>query len=193
VETLRPVTIGSGFVNAKWSAADSAEFPAPDWRITSTVPAASAGEIAVMDVGLVTVKLVAATEPNRTPVIPVRFVPVMMTDVAPLDGPLVTERPLTAGEADWNVYLSAEVNPDVPAVFVTVTSTVPGIPMGTTAVIEVLEFITYDAAGVVPNATPMTFVKFVPTSVILVPPAAGPDEAERPVTAGGNTGVVNVS
>ena len=52
-----------------------------------TVPAASAGSTAVMDVAEFTVKLVAAVVPNFTAVAPVKLVPVMVTDVCPADGP----------------------------------------------------------------------------------------------------------
>ena len=77
--------------------------------------------------------------------------------------------------------------------FATVTSTTPAAPAGTTAVIDELELTTYDAAAIKPNLTPVTFVKFVPSIVMLFPPAAGPDEVDNPVTAGGRTGVVKIN
>jgi hypothetical protein len=49
----------------------------------STTPAASAGAVAVMDVAEFTVKDVACVPPKFTAVAPVRFVPVMVTVVAP--------------------------------------------------------------------------------------------------------------
>ncbi len=50
--------------------------------VTSTVPAVPAGAVAVMLVALLTVKLVAAVEPNLTAVAPVKLVPVIVTVVA---------------------------------------------------------------------------------------------------------------
>jgi len=67
--------------------------------VTSTVPAASAGETAVIDVALFTVKLAAAVPPNVTAVAPVRFVPVIVTVVPPVVGPLFGLMAVTAGLA----------------------------------------------------------------------------------------------
>ena len=91
------------------------------------------------------------------------------------------------------MYLSADNGPEVPAVFVTVMSTAPATPAGTTAVMVELELTTYDVAAIEPKLTPDTFVKFVPRIVMLLPPAAGPEEADNPVTAGGSTGVVKTN
>ena len=55
--------------------------------VTSTVPAAPAGAVAVIEVALLTVKVVAAVAPNLTPVAPVKLVPVMVTEVPPAVGP----------------------------------------------------------------------------------------------------------
>ena len=91
------------------------------------------------------------------------------------------------------MYLPADDEPELPAVFVTVMSTTPAVPVGTTAVMDELELTTYDDAAVAPKLTPETFVKFVPRIVMLLPPAAGPDEVDNPVTAGGRTGVVKIN
>ena len=50
---------------------------------TSTVAADSAGEVAVMEVALLTVKPVAAVAPKDTALAPVKLVPVMVTVVPP--------------------------------------------------------------------------------------------------------------
>jgi hypothetical protein len=63
----------------------------------STVPADSAGAVAVIEVALLTVKEVAAVVPNFTAVAPVKAVPVMDTLVPPASGPLVGEIPVTVG------------------------------------------------------------------------------------------------
>ena len=57
--------------------------------VTSTVPAAPAGAVAVMEVALLTVKVVAAVAPNFTAVAPVKLVPVTVTEVPPVVGPEV--------------------------------------------------------------------------------------------------------
>jgi hypothetical protein len=50
--------------------------------VTSTVPV-PAGETAVIDVADVTVKLFALVAPNLTAVVPVKPLPVIVTDVPP--------------------------------------------------------------------------------------------------------------
>ena len=57
--------------------------------VTSTVPAAPAGAVAVMEVALLTVKVEAAVVPNFTAVAPVKLVPVIVTEVPPVVGPEV--------------------------------------------------------------------------------------------------------
>ena len=64
--------------------------------VTSYVPAALTGAVAVIEVGLVTVKL-AADAPNRTAVAPVKSVPVTVTRVPPAVGPLAGLTPVTVG------------------------------------------------------------------------------------------------
>jgi len=65
--------------------------------VTLTVPALSAGEVAVIDVAELTVKLVAAVLPKSTTVAPVKFVPVIVTLVPPWVVPEVGEIPVTVG------------------------------------------------------------------------------------------------
>ena len=55
----------------------------------STVPALWAGEVAVIDVALLTVNVAAAVAPKLTAVAPVKPVPVIVTDVPPAVGPFV--------------------------------------------------------------------------------------------------------
>jgi hypothetical protein len=61
--------------------------PLQFFTVTSTVPTAPGGEVAVMDVGLVTVKPAAAVVPKDTPVTQLNPVPVMVTVVPPAKGP----------------------------------------------------------------------------------------------------------
>lgn len=63
---------------------------------TSTVPV-PAGAVAVICVELLTVKPVALVAPKRTAVAPVKLVPVMITLLPPVVGPVVGEILLTVG------------------------------------------------------------------------------------------------
>ena len=55
-----------------------------------------AGDVAVIDVAETKLKL-AAVPPNDTAVTPVKFVPVIVTDVPPDAGPVVGEIEVTVG------------------------------------------------------------------------------------------------
>jgi hypothetical protein len=57
--------------------------------VTFTLPAAYLGDSAVMDVAEVTVTFGASVAPNITFVTPVKLVPVMITEVPPVVGPVV--------------------------------------------------------------------------------------------------------
>ena len=81
-----------------WSAADVADVPPAVVTLISTVPA-PAGDVAVIEVAELTVKLVAAVAPNVTAVAPVKFVPVSVTVVPPVAGPEVGEIDVTVGAA----------------------------------------------------------------------------------------------
>ena len=74
----------------------------PDWppvlvTTTLTAPAACAGVLAVICVALTTTILVAAVPPNVTPAPAWNPVPVIVTAVPPLVGPLVGDTELTVG------------------------------------------------------------------------------------------------
>jgi len=60
-----------------------AEVPPALVTVTSTVPAASAGATAVIELAELTVTLVAAVDPNFTVLPAANPVPVMVTDVPP--------------------------------------------------------------------------------------------------------------
>jgi hypothetical protein len=66
---------------------------------TSTVPAASGGAYAVIDVSELTVKLGALMPPNITPEAVVKPVPVMVTGLPPPEGPNDGLMALTVGTA----------------------------------------------------------------------------------------------
>ena len=89
------------------------------------------------------------------------------------------------------MYWSAGERPEVPAEFVTVTSTIPALAAaGMTRVNELVEFTVYVLTSVLPTWIDETFAKLVPINVTLLPPAVEPLETDNPVTAGGRTGVV---
>ena len=72
----------------------------------------------------------------------------------------------------------------MPPGVVTVTSTVPALPAGDTAVICVALFTVKLVAAVAPNFTAVAPLRFVPVIVTLVPPASGPALGEIPVIVG---------
>ena len=82
---------------------------------------------------------------------------------------------------NWSAELVALVPPGV----VTVTSTVP-LPAGEVTVIWVSE-LTVGVAEVLPKWTTVAPVKLVPVIVTMVPPDAGPEPGEIPVTVGAAT------
>jgi hypothetical protein len=65
--------------------------------ITFAVLAVPAGVIAVISVSLTTEKLVAAAPPMVTEVAPVKPLPVIVTDVPPVIGPVAGEMPVKIG------------------------------------------------------------------------------------------------
>jgi len=93
------VTVGAGpggtYVNPS---AELVELVPPGVvTVTCTVPAASGGDVAVIAVAELTVKLVAFVEPNLTAVAPVKFVPVIVTEVPPASRPAFGLTPVTVG------------------------------------------------------------------------------------------------
>ena len=98
-----------------------------------------AGETAVIWVAELTVKLVASVPPNVTDVAPVRFVPVMMTDVPPAAGPDVGARPVIGRCGDVGEVADRGRRCRRPWSRETVTAP---LPAGATAVIWVAELTT---------------------------------------------------
>lgn len=86
---------------------------------------------------------------------------------------------------NWSLELVA----DVPIGVVTVTCTVPALPLGEGTTIWVDELLVKPplATEFEPKLTDVAPLKFVPVMVTEVPPVAGPDVGEIPVTAGGDT------
>ena len=70
--------------------------PLPVVTRTLTVPV-PAGDVAVIEVALLTVKLAAGVAPKLTALAPVKSVPVIATLVPPAAGPVAGEMEVTAG------------------------------------------------------------------------------------------------
>ena len=79
-----------------WSAALVALVPPPVVTVTSTVLLLG-GDVAVIEVALLTTNDVAAVAPNFTLVAPAKFVPVMVTLVPPALGPVFGLMAVTVG------------------------------------------------------------------------------------------------
>ena len=95
---LMPVTVGwATYVN--WAAAEVAEVPPAVVTVTSTLPAACAGLVAVSVVAEVTATLVAVLPPKLTVAPGWKLVPVIVTVVPPAVGPAVGLTALTVGLA----------------------------------------------------------------------------------------------
>jgi hypothetical protein len=149
--------------------------------VTSTAPD-PAGEVAVIDVALVIVNVLAAVPPKLTAVAPVKLVPAIVTEVPPTAGPEDGLTRVTAGGVTyvyWSLVLVALVPPGV----TTLMSTVPAAPTGAVAEIW-LGLFTENVAAVPPKLTPVAPVKPVPLIVTVVPPVVGPDAGLTLVTDG---------
>jgi hypothetical protein len=95
VDGLKLAATVGGATKVNWSAEPVALVPPAVVTVTSTVPV-PAGDVAVIELALLTEKL-AAVPPKFTAVAPVKFVPVMVTLVPPVAGPLVGETEVTVG------------------------------------------------------------------------------------------------
>ena len=135
---------------------------------------APAGTVAVIWVLLLTVK-VAATPLKRTSVVPVKFVPVMVTE-APMRPEVGEKLAMVGGRKTTKFVLLVAV----PAGLVTVMGPVVA-PAGTVAVICVL-LLTVKVAATLLKRTSVVPVKFVPVMVTEVP--TGPEVGEKLVMVG---------
>jgi len=79
------------------SAAEVADVPEGVVTVTSTIPAAWTGLVAVIEVALTTITPVAAVLPNFTAVAPVKLVPEIVTEVPPAIEPDAGEIPVMVG------------------------------------------------------------------------------------------------
>ncbi len=171
-------TVAAVVVN--WSALEVEEVPALVVTVISTVPVANAGAVAVICVSESTVNAAAAVVPNLTAVAEVKPLPVMLTMVPPAVVPVLVPILVMVGVVAA-VYVKALPEPEAefPMGVVTTMCTVPAGKVGDVATICVLESTVYEAAGVVPNSTLVTPLKFVPVIVRTVPPALLPEVVSR--------------
>jgi hypothetical protein len=89
VHLQRKAVVVSNYVNRNWSTGVTAVVTPLALTVTFTMPAGSFGEIAVMRVDELTVKLFAATVPKCTAVTALKPLPRIFTIVPPAAGPLV--------------------------------------------------------------------------------------------------------
>jgi hypothetical protein len=182
VDGLMAVTVG-GETNVNWSAELVVLVPDGVVTVMSAVPAEPAGEVAVICVPLLTVNEVAVLVPTLTPVAPVKLVPVIVTDVPPAVDPedgLTLDTAGAGSYVNWSALEVALVPPGV----VTVTWTVPAMPAGETAEIDVELFTTTPVAALAPKLTVAPETKPVPVIVTDWVPANGPSAGVTPVTVG---------
>ena len=95
-EGTTEVTVGAAW-KVNWSLAEVAEVPPGVVTVMSMTPAASAGDVAFIEVEDNTEKLLAATGPNLTAETFVKPVPVTETTVPPAVGPTVGFTEVTVG------------------------------------------------------------------------------------------------
>ena len=179
------VTVGRGAAYVNRSAVEVALVPPGVVTVTSVIPAGWAGDLTVIRVAETTVRgVVFFVVPNLTAVAPVNPVPVMVTTVLPVKGPLFGVILVTFGSTAY-VNRSAVEVALVPPGVVTVTSVIPAAWAGDLTVILVAETTVRGVVFfVVPNLTAVAPVNPVPVIVTTVLPVKGPLFGEMPVIAG---------
>src|SRR5262245_9323512 len=97
-------------------------------RTSATPGVIVAGDVAVSDVGELTTTPVARfVGPKRTVAPVTKFVPVIVTDVPPVVGPVFGVTDVTVDTEALYVYESPATTGDVPPAVVTRTSTAPNV------------------------------------------------------------------
>jgi hypothetical protein len=198
-----PETVGGGATNL--NLLDDEAVPPGVVTEMANVPGTWALVVAVMVVGLVTVNVVTLVVPNFTSVavkpgmcvsvvnVPLKFVPVMVTVVPPLVGPVVGVNEVMVGGGGTNLKSVGAVAG--PVTLVTVTGTVPRRWGKVTAVMVVGPTTVKLCAVVVPNFTELTAkpgtVNPVPEMVTVVVPVVRPVAGEIDVMVGIGTTKVN--
>src|SRR5438876_7403255 len=152
--------------------------------MTSKIPAACVGVVAVIWVALTTLTPVAALPPTVTVAVASKPLPVMVIAVPPAAGPEVGLTALTVGDAmyvNWSPGFAALGCP----LTVTTTSNVPAPCAGVVAVSWVALTTLMPIAAVPPTVTVALALNPVPVTVIAVPPAVDPEVGLTALTVGG--------
>src|SRR6185312_14806582 len=142
-----------------------------------------AGVVAVIEVLLTTVTLLAAVPPKLTPAPERKLVPPMVTVVPPPVGPELGETEVTVG------LVLVYVNPLervalCPSVLVTTTLTVPVACAGVVAVMDALLTTVTFVAEVPHKVTVAPAAKLLPLMLTAVPALVGPEVGEIELTPG---------
>src|SRR3989442_1757360 len=154
--------------------------------MTSAMPAACAGVVALICVALTKLTPVAAVPPTVTVAVVSKFVPLIVIAMPPAVEPDVGLTPVTvgAGGATYVNWSAALVALDWPPT-VTTTSAAPATCAGVVALSCVALTKLTPVATAPPTVTVAVASKFVPLIVIAVPPLVAPEVGLTPVTVGG--------
>lgn len=151
---------------------------------TFAAPAEPEGATTVTEVSLTLVSDVPEVPPIVTPVVPLKFVPVIVS-VLPVSGPLDGETDVIVGAA---TYVKPPVLVAWPPIVVNTTSLAPTVPDGVVTVTDVALTVP-SMPATPPIFTPEVVVKLVPVIVTVVPPAVGPLVGVSEVIVGAATNV----
>src|SRR3989442_1657961 len=154
--------------------------------MTSAMPAACAGVVALICVALTKLTPVAAVPPTVTVAVVSKFVPLIVIAMPPAVEPDVGLTPVTVGAGgatyvNWSAAVVALAWPPT----VTMTSATPAAWAGVVALSCVALTKLTPVATAPPTVTVAVASKFVPLIVIAVPPLVGPEVGLTPVTVGG--------
>ena len=167
---------------------DADEVPPEVVTVTSTVPGVIVdGDVTVSEVGDDTVAATGA-RPSKATVAPVtKPVPVIVTEVPPVVGPVLTDSDVTVGTGA--VYENPVNAADaVPVEFVTTMFAVPVVMVaGTTMSADVAERTVTDVAATPRTVTVIGVVKSDPVMRMVAPPADDAVVGDAPVTAAAPT------
>lgn len=123
----------------------------------------------------------AGTPPKVTPVVVNSPVPVMSTSVPPAGRPVSGLKPVTVGAPTTRKDTDAVA---VPPRAVTTSDTTPAAWAGLTTVSSLSDS-TVGVTTVAPNATDVVVASPRPVTVMVAPPATGPDDGDTSTMTGG--------
>jgi hypothetical protein len=179
-----PEGVTAVIVGTPWCVNPLGTTAVPPGVATETLftPAAPGGLTQVSEVSLATTTPVADAVPNRTAVVPVSPVPVIVTGVPPDTGPTLGDTLDIVG-AGWK-YMNPPASALVPPGVVTDTTLAPPEPGGTMAARVPSSTSTSPVAGTPPTSTDDAALKPDPVTVMTVPPPTGPESGATADTTG---------